>query len=289
MKKYQWLPREGILNDYGADLSKLGKFRSYLTESVLEDSSVPENCVALVKQYLAKNQDIKSPNAQKMKKLTELEIAFPLEESESFWTRMFNEKKNDDKAVDMVESKSFTSYISFSVKEGLENQHENDKLILSDDLRKVFFEAAPGDEKLEIKPMVGKKSLARQKKAEREKTKGSDWFDMKAPEITEEVKRDLEVLQMRGALDPKRFYKKNDRSVLPKYFQIGQYIDGPLDHSKHGQKKSKKKSLVDELMADAEFKKYNKRKYTEIIEEKSKLQSKRFKGKSKSKKGDKSK
>merc|ERR1719158_2353729 len=131
------------------------------------------------------------------------------------------------------------------------------------------MEAAPGDEKLEIKPKLGKKALARQKQQAREKTKGSDWFDMKAPEMTEEVKRDLEVLQMRNAIDPKRFYKKNDRSVLPKYFQIGQYVDGPLDrHVNKGEKKGKNKSLVDELMADAEFKKYNKRKYTEIIEEK---------------------
>ena len=112
---------------------------------------------------------------------------------------------------------------------------------------------------------------------------------MRAPEMTEEVKRDLEVLQMRNAIDPKKFYKKNDRNVLPKFFQIGQYIDGPLDRNSSNEKKSKKKSLVDELMADAEFKKYNKRKYTEIIEEKSKLQPKRFRGKSKSKKGNKSK
>ena len=148
----------------------------------------------------------------------------------------------------------------------------------------MFMQAAPGDEKLEIKPKLGKKALARQKQQAREKTKGSDWFDMKAPEMTEEVKRDLEVLQMRNAIDPKKFYKKNDRNVLPKFFQIGQYVDGPLDRVSSSEKKSKKKSLVDELMADAEFKKYNKRKYTEIIEEKSKLQPKRFRGKHKSKK-----
>lgn len=137
---------------------------------------------------------------------------------------------------------------------------------------------------------MGKKALARHKKAERDKTKGSDWYDMKAPEMTEEVKRDLEILQMRNAIDPKRFYKKNDRTVLPKYFQIGQYVDGPLDrHSNKGEKKSKSKSLVDELMADAEFKKYNKRKYTEIIEEKSRLQPQRYRGKSKSRKAEKSK
>ena len=42
--------------------------------------------------------------------------------------------------------------------------------------------------------------------------------------------------------------------------------------------KDRKKTLVDELMADAEFKKYNKRKYIEIVEEKARA-TKRFRGK----------
>ena len=103
------------------------------------------------------------------------------------------------------------------------------------------MDAAPGDEKLEIKPKLGKKALARQKQQARDKTKGSGWFDMKAPEMTEEVKRDLEVLQMRNAIDPKKFYKKNDRNVLPKFFQIGQYVDGPLDRAFSNEKKSNEK------------------------------------------------
>ncbi len=44
---------------------------------------------------------------------------------------------------------------------------------------------------------------------------------MKAPEISQELKGDLQVLKMRGSIDPKRFYKKNDRDGLPKYFQVG--------------------------------------------------------------------
>lgn len=43
---------------------------------------------------------------------------------------------------------------------------------------------------------------------------------MKAPEITNELKNDLKVLKMRASLDPKHFYKKNDRDGLPKYFQV---------------------------------------------------------------------
>lgn len=49
---------------------------------------------------------------------------------------------------------------------------------------------------------------------------------MKAPEITEELKGDLKVLKMRGSLDPKRFYKKNDRDGFPKYFQVGKKKHG---------------------------------------------------------------
>ena len=52
------------------------------------------------------------------------------------------------------------------------------------------------------------------------KTKGKGWYNMPAPEMTEEKKNDLEVLQMRKALDPKRFYKKTDIRALPKYFQV---------------------------------------------------------------------
>jgi hypothetical protein len=57
-------------------------------------------------------------------------------------------------------------------------------------------------------------------KKESELTKGKKWYGLPATEITEEVKRDLEIVQMRSVLDPKRFYKKNDMKVLPKYFQV---------------------------------------------------------------------
>ena len=54
---------------------------------------------------------------------------------------------------------------------------------------------------------------------------GDQWFNLPATEVTEEIKNDLEVLQMRGALDPKRFYKKNSNKELPKYFQVGRYVN----------------------------------------------------------------
>ena len=35
-------------------------------------------------------------------------------------------------------------------------------------------------------------------------TVGKDWFGLPALELTDERRQDLELLQMRGALDPKR-------------------------------------------------------------------------------------
>lgn len=116
---------------------------------------------------------------------------------------------------------------------------------------------------------IGAKELKALRKKEREKTKGPAWFNMAAPEVTEELKNDLQVLKMRSAMDPKHFYKKNDMEVLPKYFQVGRIMDNPLDHvNERLTKKQRKRTMVDELLADAEFQKYNKKKYKEIIDEK---------------------
>ncbi|NXW57025.1 TDIF2 protein, partial [Eurystomus gularis] len=111
--------------------------------------------------------------------------------------------------------------------------------------------------------------LKKQRRAEREKTTGDGWFGMKAPEITSELKNDLKVLKMRASLDPKHFYKKNDRDGLPKYFQVGTVVDSPIDFY-HGRipKKQRKRTIVEELLADSEFRRYNKKKYQEIMSEK---------------------
>ncbi|XP_011705618.1 PREDICTED: deoxynucleotidyltransferase terminal-interacting protein 2 [Wasmannia auropunctata] len=119
---------------------------------------------------------------------------------------------------------------------------------------------------------LSKHQLKVQKRREKRKMgMGAEWFNMRAPQITPEIRHDLEVLRMRSALDPKHFYKKNDMKALPKHFHVGKVIDSPMDfYSSRLTKKERKKTIVDELMADAQFTKYNKRKYKEIIEEKQK-------------------
>ncbi|KAM6162383.1 deoxynucleotidyltransferase terminal-interacting protein 2-like [Erethizon dorsatum] len=114
-----------------------------------------------------------------------------------------------------------------------------------------------------------KRQLQKKRRKERQKTAGDGWFGMKAPELTDELKNDLKALKMRASMDPKRFYKKNDRDGFPKYFQIGTIVDNPADfyHSRIP-KKQRKRTIVEELLADSEFRRYNRRKYSEIMAEK---------------------
>ncbi|KAL1376196.1 hypothetical protein pipiens_017040 [Culex pipiens pipiens] len=115
------------------------------------------------------------------------------------------------------------------------------------------------------------RQLKEQSRKERAKTKGGNWFNLAAPEMTEETKNELELIRMRSALDPKRFYKRSEMKTLPKYFQIGKVIDSPLEfYNERGTKKTKAKTLVDELLEDAEFQRYNKRKYAEALEKRKK-------------------
>ncbi len=53
------------------------------------------------------------------------------------------------------------------------------------------------------------------------------WFDLPAPEITDDVKRDLRLLRLRSAYDPTRHYKSLGKGKFPKNFAFGTVIQGP--------------------------------------------------------------
>ncbi|KAL1925737.1 uncharacterized protein VTP21DRAFT_620 [Calcarisporiella thermophila] len=106
-------------------------------------------------------------------------------------------------------------------------------------------------------------------KEERGKTSGSSWFDMPKPDLTPELKRDLQVLKLRNVIDPKRHYKKEDTKTIPKYFQVGTIVEGPTEfYSSRMTRKERKRTIVDEVMGDGEMRKYYKRKFLEVQETK---------------------
>lgn len=78
------------------------------------------------------------------------------------------------------------------------------------------------------------------------------------------IKRDMEIIKARNVLDPHRHYKK-DTSALPEYSQIGTIIEGNTEfHSSRIVKKERKKTIVDEILADGTSRDRFKRKYNEI-------------------------
>uniref|UniRef100_A0A0D9VKL1 Fcf2 pre-rRNA processing C-terminal domain-containing protein n=1 Tax=Leersia perrieri TaxID=77586 RepID=A0A0D9VKL1_9ORYZ len=97
-------------------------------------------------------------------------------------------------------------------------------------------------------------------------TSGKGWFDMPAPTITPELKKDLEILQLRHVLDPKRHFKRAGKSkALPKYFQVGTVIEPASEFfSSRLTKRERKTTLVDEILSDQHLKNYRMRKVREI-------------------------
>ncbi|CAH2350581.1 rRNA-processing protein Fcf2p [[Candida] railenensis] len=109
---------------------------------------------------------------------------------------------------------------------------------------------------------------AKAKKSNEVTDAGSRWFNMKQPELTASVRRDLQVIKQRAALDPKRHYKK-EKWEIPKYFEMGTIIEGNTEfYSSRMNRKDRGKTLVEEVLNDNDSKKYFKRKYSEIQDKK---------------------
>ncbi|KAF9280173.1 hypothetical protein BGZ68_007456, partial [Mortierella alpina] len=109
----------------------------------------------------------------------------------------------------------------------------------------------------------------KQKKEEREKTTGKGWFDLPQQVMTPELKRDLQILKLRNVLDPKRFYKREEKGKpkFPKYFQVGTIIEGNTEfYSSRLTKKERATTITGEVMKDLTGRDYYKRKFDEIQE-----------------------
>ncbi|EEQ37567.1 hypothetical protein CLUG_01690 [Clavispora lusitaniae ATCC 42720] len=97
---------------------------------------------------------------------------------------------------------------------------------------------------------------------------GSKWFNMKKPEMTAEIKRDLMVLKNRSVLDPKRHYKK-EKWQIPKFFQTGTIVEGNTEfYSARMAKRNRGRTLAEEILNDDIASDYFKRKYSEIQKQK---------------------
>ncbi|KAA1469753.1 Fcf2-domain-containing protein [Dentipellis sp. KUC8613] len=121
----------------------------------------------------------------------------------------------------------------------------------------------------------GKPLTKKEKKALKNKTAGPDWFDLPAPADADlpRLYREVEALRLRNQLDPKRFYRKDEGEGkgikgLPKHFAIGTIIptSTPFGTASGDNltRAERKRTLVDELVDDAEARRYAKKKFTDL-------------------------
>ncbi|EPS98424.1 hypothetical protein FOMPIDRAFT_1126425 [Fomitopsis schrenkii] len=122
---------------------------------------------------------------------------------------------------------------------------------------------------------AGKLLTKKEKKALKHKTAGPDWFDLPAPAEADlpRLYREYEALRLRNQLDPKRFYKRDEGEGkgikgLPTHFAIGTIVASPSPFggpsAENLSRASRKRSIVDELVDDAEAKSYAKKKFKEL-------------------------
>ena len=105
-------------------------------------------------------------------------------------------------------------------------------------------------------------SRAAAKKAQ--DTAGPAWFHLPAAEMTPEVEKDLRLIRMRQALDPKRHYK-NGPILTSKYFQVGTVVAGADEYYDAGRltRRERGSTVLDQLLRDDQKKAYFKKKFAD--------------------------
>ncbi|EGN92132.1 hypothetical protein SERLA73DRAFT_79848 [Serpula lacrymans var. lacrymans S7.3] len=121
----------------------------------------------------------------------------------------------------------------------------------------------------------GKPPTKKEIKAMKNKTAGPSWYDLPAPSEADlpRLYREVEALRLRNQLDPKRFYKKDEGEGkgikgLPKHFAIGTILPSSTPFGTASTdnlpRSQRKRTFVDELVDDAEAKRYAKKKFDEL-------------------------
>ncbi len=141
-----------------------------------------------------------------------------------------------------------------------------------------------------VKPLNENYLEKKRRREENRNSTGPKWFNMKAPELTTELKQELKAVQLGKLSEPFQFHKKNDRKGYAKFFQIGTIQDNILDGKSNRLKKNEIKNRIAEQLLDYDLEQnFTLRKFNEYQEQRKKLGIKKsklnkFKLKSKGKK-----
>ncbi|KAJ4457310.1 putative Fcf2 pre-rRNA processing protein [Paratrimastix pyriformis] len=96
---------------------------------------------------------------------------------------------------------------------------------------------------------------------------------MATTQMTPEIAGDLRLLQYRKFLDPKQFYKSTGKKKPPKFFQVGEIVEGASEfYSSRLTKRERKQTMVDEMIDNERLHSYAAKKMKEIQASRSKVQ-----------------
>jgi hypothetical protein len=93
----------------------------------------------------------------------------------------------------------------------------------------------------------------------------ADWYNLPRTSLTTALKRDLQLLNMRSVLDPKRMYRKQGAFKVPEYSQFGVVVEGPAEfYSGRIENRQRKQTFVEEVLAGEKESGRFKGKYEEV-------------------------
>ncbi len=126
--------------------------------------------------------------------------------------------------------------------------------------------AAVSSESVVSAALVQETAIAKQQREQRERKQGArrDWHEMEVPEMTPELGKELRVLQLRGYMDPKRFYKSMDSKKSTK-FQVGTVVDsfGAAPSSRMS-KAVRRPTFVEQVLADDSIRGYARKTFGQL-------------------------
>lgn len=123
--------------------------------------------------------------------------------------------------------------------------------------------------KVDKNPLV-KNIFSQANQPEKRGSNGSSEF--KSSRMTDALKRDIQVLNMRNSIDPTQRYKTNSLIGSKKFVQYGTVIDTSYEYYSNGgtSVRKKPKSILDSLMQDEEFHQKIRTKSQEIADKRGK-------------------
>lgn len=116
-----------------------------------------------------------------------------------------------------------------------------------------------------IGPMLTKNKAKKLRREEAGKTCGPNWFNMPATELSDSLKNDISLVNMRDAIGATSFYKRNSGLKNAKFVQVGTILPSPADFYSDLPRRMRKRTLVEELRSDVESRSWQKKKFNEIL------------------------